>query len=115
MSKFIKTALLQQKERLEQQEIQLEEVRKGQLYKSLHDGLRKDHKEINPKDFEDLFSSVRKGNPSDPIEIQLSKAGLYSHKNVEQTEKSFTEILEEIEKGFPQEILEHQLDPRGND
>ena len=83
MSKFIKTALLQQKERLEQQEIQLEEVRKG--------------------------------NPSDPIEIQLSKAGLYSHKNVEQTEKSFTEILEEIEKGFPQEILEHQLDPRRND
>ena len=114
MSKFIKTALLQQKERLEQQEIQLEEVRKGELYKSLHDGLRKDHKEINPKNFEDLFSSVRKGNPSDPLEIQLQNAGLYSHKNNVE-EKSFTEILEEIEKGFPQEILEHQLDPRRND
>jgi hypothetical protein len=111
MSKFIKTALLQQKERLEQQEVQLEEVRKGQLYQSLHDGLRKDHKEIDPKNFEDLFSSVRKGNPSDPIEIQLSKKGLYSHKNNEQ-DKTFTEILEEIEKGFPEEIIEIQLEPR---
>lgn len=111
MGKFIKTALLQQKERLEQQELQLEEVRKGELYKSLHDGLRKDHKEINPKNFEDLFSSVRKGNPSDPIEIQLSKKGLYSHKNIEQ-DKTFTEILEEIEKGFPEEIIEIQLEPR---
>jgi hypothetical protein len=111
MGKFIKTALLQQKERLEQQEVQLEEVRKGELYKSLHDGLRKDHKEINPKNFEDLFSSVRKGNPSDPIEVQLSKKGLYSHKNIEQ-DKTFTEILEEIEKGFPEEILEIQLEPR---
>ena len=114
MGKFIKTALLKQKERLEQQEVQLEEVRKGELYKSLHDGLRKDHKEINPKNFEDLFSSVRKGNPSDPIEIQLQNAGLYSHKNNNE-EKSFTEILEEIEKGFPKEILEIQLDPRRND
>jgi len=111
MSKFIKTALLEQKERLEQQEVQLEEVRKGELYKSLHDGLRKDHKEIDPKNFEDLFSSVRKGNPSDPIEIQLAKKGLYSHKNIEQ-EKTFTEILEEIEKGFPEEIIEIQLEPR---
>jgi hypothetical protein len=111
MGKFIKTALLQQKERLEQQEVQLEEVRKGQLYKSLHDGLRKDHKEIDPKNFEDLFSSVRKGNPSDPIEVQLSKKGLYSHKNIEQ-DKTFTEILEEIEKGFPEDILEIQLEPR---
>jgi hypothetical protein len=114
MSKFVKTALLKQKERLEQQEVQLEEVRKGQLYKSLHDGLRKDHKEIDPKNFEDLFSSVRKGNPSDPIEIQLSKKGLYSHKNIEQ-DKTFTEILEEIEKGFPEDILEIQLEPRRND
>ena len=111
MRKFIKTALLQQKERLEQQEVQLEEVRKGELYKSLHDGLRKDHKEIDPKNFEDLFSSVRKGNPSDPIEVQLSKKGLYSHKNVEQ-DKTFTEILEEIEKGFPEEFIEIQLEPR---
>jgi hypothetical protein len=114
MNKFIKTALLKQKERLEQQEVQLEEVRKGQLYKSLHDGLRKDHKEINPKNFEDLFSSVRKGNPSDPLEIQLSKAGLYSHKNNVEN-KSFTQIMEELEKGFPEEILEIQLDPRRND
>jgi hypothetical protein len=114
MSKFVKTALLKQKERLEQQEVQLEEVRKGQLYKSLHDGLRKDHKEIDPKNFEDLFSSVRKGNPSDPIEVQLSKKGLYSHKNIEQ-DKTFTEILEEIEKGFPEDILEIQLEPRRND
>jgi hypothetical protein len=111
MSKFVKTALLKQKERLEQQEVQLEEVRKGQLYKSLHDGLRKDHKEIDPKNFEDLFSSVRKGNPSDPIEVQLAKKGLYSHKNIEQ-DKSFTEILEEIEKGFPEEFIENQLEPR---
>jgi hypothetical protein len=111
MSKFVKTALLKQKERLEQQEVQLEEVRKGQLYKSLHDGLRKDHKEIDPKNFEDLFSSVRKGNPSDPIEVQLAKKGLYSHKNIEQ-DKTFTEILEEIEKGFPEEFIEIQLEPR---
>ena len=111
MSKFVKTARLKQKERLEQQEVQLEEVRKGQLYKSLHDGLRKDHKEIDPKNFEDLFSSVRKGNPSDPIEVQLAKKGLYSHKNIEQ-DKSFTEILEEIEKGFPEEFIEIQLEPR---
>ena len=111
MSKFVKTALLKQKERFEQQEVQLEEVRKGELYTSLQDGLSKHHKTINPKNFEDLFSSVRKGNPSDPIEIQLSKKGLYSHKNIEQ-DKSFTEILEEIEKGFPEEFIETQLEPR---
>jgi hypothetical protein len=111
MSKFIKTALLKQKERLEQQEVQLEEVRKGELYTSLQDGLTKQHKQIDPKNFEDLFSSVRKGNPSDPIEIQLAKKGLYSHKNIEQ-DKSFTEILEEIEKGFPEEFIEIQLEPR---
>ena len=114
MGKFIKTALLKQKERLEQQEIQLEEVRKGELYKSLNDGLTKDHKQIDPKNFEDLFSSVRKGNPSDPLEIQLQNAGLYSHKNTV-SDKSFTEIMEDLEKGFPEEILEIQLDPRRND
>ena len=111
MAKFIKTALLEQKERLEQQEVQLEEVRKGELYKSLQDGLSKHHKTIDPKNFEDLFSSVRKGNPSDPIEVQLAKKGLYSHKNIEQ-DKTFTEILEEIEKGFPEDIIETQLEPR---
>lgn len=114
MSKFIKTALLKQKERLEQQEIQLEEVRKGELYKSLQEGLSKHHKTIDAKNFEDLFSKVRKGNPSDPLEIQLSKAGLYKQKNNIE-DKTFTEILEEIEKGFPEEILEIQLDPRRND
>lgn len=111
MSKFIKTALLKQKERLEQQEVQLEEVRKGELYTSLQEGLSKQHKQIDPKNFEDLFSCVRKGNPSDPIEIQLAKKSLYSHKNIEQ-DKSFTEILEEIEKGFPEEFIEIQLEPR---
>lgn len=111
MSKFIKTALLQQKERLEQQEVQLEEVRKGELYTSLQEGLSKQHKQIDPKNFEDLFSSVRKGNPSDPIEIQLAKKGLYSHKNID-TDKTFTEILEEIEKGFSEDIIEIQLEPR---
>ena len=111
MSKFIKTALLKQKERLEQQEVQLEEVRKGELYTSLQEGLSKQHKQIDPKNFEDLFSSVRRGNPSDPIEVQLAKKGLYSHKNIEQ-DKTFTEILEEIEKGFPEEFIENQLEPR---
>ena len=114
MGKFIKTALLQQKERLEQQEVQLEEVRKGELYKSLQDGLSKHHKTIDPKNFEDLFEKVRTGNPSDPIEIQLSKAGLYKQKNNVE-DKTFTEILEEIEKGFSDEILEIQLKPRRND
>ena len=111
MEKFVKTALLKQKERLEQQEVQLEEVRKGELYKSLQDGLSKQHKTIDPKNFEDLFEKVRKGNPSDPLEIQLSKAGLYKQKNNVE-DKTFTEILEEIEKGFPEEFIEIQLDPR---
>lgn len=114
MSKFIKTALLQQKERLEQQEVQLEEVRKGELYKSLQEGLNKQHKTVDAKNFEDLFSKVRKGNPSEPIEIQLSKAGLYKQKNNTE-EKSFSEILEEIEKGFSEDNLEIQLEPRRND
>lgn len=114
MGKFIKTALLQQKERLEEKEIQLEEVRKGELYKSLQEGLSHHYKTIDPKNFEDLFEKVRKGNPSDPIEIQLGKAGLYSQKN-NKTDKTFTEILEEIEKGFPEEFIEIQLNPRRND
>jgi len=111
MSKFIKTALLKQKERLEQQEVQLEEVRKGELYKSLQEGLSQHHKTVDAKNFEDLFEKVRTGNPSDPLEIQLAKKGLYSHKNIEQ-DKTFTEILEEIEKGFPEEFIEIQLEPR---
>ncbi len=86
-------------------------MRKGELYKSLQDGLSKHHKTIDPKNFEDLFEKVRKGNPSDPLEIQLSKAGLYKQKNNVE-EKTFTEILEEIEKGFPEEIIEIQLEPR---
>ena len=114
MEKFIKTALLKQKERLEQQEVQLEEVRKGELYKSLQEGLSKQHKTIDAKDFEDLFEKVRTGNPSDPLEIQLSKSGLYKQKNNVE-DKTFTEILEELEKGFPKEILEIQLNPRRND
>lgn len=114
MGKFIKTALLKQKERLEQQEVQLEEVRKGELYKSLQEGLSQHHKTVDVKNFEDLFDKVRKGNPSDPLEIQLSKAGLYKQKNNVE-DKTFTEILEEIEKGFPEEIIEIQLKPRRND
>ena len=114
MAKFIKTALLEVKKRTEQQEVQLEEVRTGELYKSLQEGLSKSHKTVDAKNFEDLFESVRKGNPSDPLEIQLSKAGLYKQKNNVE-EKTFSEILEEIEKGFPEEIIEIQLKPRRND
>jgi hypothetical protein len=54
-----KTALLKQKERLEQQEVQLEEVRKGELYKSLQEGLSQHHKTVDAKNFEDLFEKVR--------------------------------------------------------
>ena len=41
MAKFIKTALLEVKERTEQQEVQLEEVRTGETYTSLYDADRK--------------------------------------------------------------------------
>ena len=89
-------------------------MRKGELYKSLQEGLSKHHTTIDAKNFEDLFEKVRTGNPSDPLEIQLSKAGLYKQKNNVE-DKTFTEILEEIEKGFSDEILEIQLKPRRND
>ena len=110
MAKFIKTALLKVKERTEQQEVQLEEVRTGETYQSLSDELEKQHKTVDAKTLCELFTPLHKNTSYNSLEEALgSKAGLYSRKNEELAEKSFTEILAEIEKGFPEEILEIQL------
>ena len=47
MAKFIKTALLKEKERMEPQEEQLNEVRTGETYQSLNDALSDSHDEVN--------------------------------------------------------------------
>ena len=110
MTKFIKTALLEVKERTEQQEVQLEEVRTGETYTSLYDALQKQHKTVDAKTLCELFTPLHKNTSYNSLEEALgNKAGLYGRKNEELAEKSFSEILEEVEKGFPEEILELQL------
>ena len=110
MAKFIKTALLEVKERTEQQEVQLEEVRRGETYQSLYEALQKQHKAVDAKTLCELFTPLHKNTNYNSLEEALgNKAGLYGRKNEELAEKSFSEILEEIEKGFPEEILELQL------
>ena len=110
MAKFIKTALLEVKERTEQQEVQLEEVRTGETYQSLYDALQKQHKSVDAKTLCELFTPLHKNTEYNSLEEALGKkAGLYGRKNEELAEKSFSEILEEMEKGFPEEILEIQL------
>jgi molybdopterin converting factor small subunit len=110
MAKFIKTALLEVRERTEQQEVQLEEVRTGETYTSLYDALQKQHKTVDAQTLCELFTPLHKNTNYNSLEEALgNKAGLYGRKNEELAEKSFSEILEEIEKGFPEEILELQL------
>jgi len=78
MAKFIKTALLEVKERTEQQEVQLEEVRTGETYQSLYEALGKKaglygrkNEEVAEKSFSEILEEMEKGFPEEILEIQL--------------------------------------------
>ncbi len=60
MKKFVKVALLEQKQRLDAQEIQLEEVRTNKTYNSLSDGLAKFHK-VNENHIEKQLEKIELG------------------------------------------------------
>jgi hypothetical protein len=107
MGKFIKVALLKQKERFEQQELQLEEVRTGESYTSLSEGLEKSHKVI--EEHIELQLAKKHSDPYDvAFEELLDKAGLYSRKN-NKDDKPLAFMVDSNNKGIDERFIEEQL------
>jgi len=79
-SHFVKTALLDVKERLDDREEQLEEVRKDVPYSSINEGLRAHHKDVSDKTVGEQVSSKHTGTDAKVKEQLLSNAGLYGHR-----------------------------------
>jgi hypothetical protein len=110
MKKFIKVALLQQKERLQEQELQLDEVRTGESYSSLSDGLEQSHKVI--EEHIELQLAKKHSDPYDEFfESLLDKAGLYSRKN-DKGEKTLGFMVDSTNKGIDERFIQEQLDSK---
>lgn len=111
MKKFIKVALLQQKERLEEQEIQLEEVRTNQS-SNLFTDLQKFHK-VNENHIEQQLESKRTDSYDEFFENLLDKAGLYSRKN-QNNNQSLGFMIDSVNKGVDENFIEKQLENKRN-
>jgi hypothetical protein len=109
MAKFIKTALLQQKERMENQEEQLEEVRTGESYETLQDGLNKQHNEVT-KHIEDRLKKLHHDEYDEFFEDLLDKAGLYSRKGSYDQPLGF--MVESTNKGVDERHIQEKLKSR---
>lgn len=111
--KFVKTALLNVKERLNDKQEQLEEVRTGEGYdsKSLQEALSVQHKGYFDKTKEEELESSRTGaGAGDVKEKLLADAGLYAHmvKDLE-VKQALSELITSVNLGVPTEVLEKQL------
>lgn len=109
MKKFIKVALLEQKERLEQQEIQLEETRKNSP-SNLFSDLQKFHK-VDENHIETQLENKRTDSYDEFFENLLDKAGLYSRKN-QDGNKSLGFMIDSVNKGVDENFIEKQLQKR---
>jgi len=108
-SHFVKTALLDFKERLDEREGQLEEVRKDVPYSSINEGLRAHHKDVSDKTIGEQVATKHIGTDSKVKEQLLMDAGLYGHKVNEDVEVALSELIAQVTKGCPTEVLEKQL------
>jgi hypothetical protein len=110
-SGFVRTALLDVKERLESRQEQLEEVRTGETYDNLQDGVKSKNTGVMNKVREELLESKQTGKGAEDVkEILLGEAGLYAHR-VKDSEvmKTLTELVAEVAKGVPTEVIEKRL------
>ena len=111
--KFVKTALLDVKERLDDRQEQLEEVRTGEGYdgKSVSDALSVQHKGFSDKTNEEKLESSRTGaGAGDVKEKLLADAGLYGHKVKDlEVKQALSELIDSVNHGVPTEVLEKQL------
>ena len=109
-SGFVKTALLDVKERLDDRQEQLEEVRTGETYDNLQDGVRSKNTGVVNKTREESLESSRTGRGAeDSVQKLLSDAGLYKRRVNEEVNKSLKELIDSVNKGVPTEVLEKQL------
>lgn len=109
-SGFVKTALLDVKERLDESQLQLEEVRTGETYDNLQDGVRSKNTGVLNKTREESLESSRTGRGAeDSVQKLLSDAGLYKRRVNEEVNKSLKELIDSVNKGVPTEVLEKQL------
>ena len=109
MGKFIKTALLQQKERMETQEEQLDEVRTGETYSSLSDALSQQHHEIN-QHIENRLKKLHHSETDEFFEDLLDKAGLYSRKGSYDQPLGF--MVDSTNKGVDERHIQEKLKSR---
>jgi hypothetical protein len=110
-SQFVKTALLDVKERLDDRERQLDEVRSGESYDNLYEGVKSKNTGVVNEVREKQLAPKQTGESQDAVrEILLGDAGLYGRriKDVE-VRKSLTELVDEVTHGVPTEVLEMQL------
>ena len=111
--KFVRTALLDVKERLEDRNTQLDEVRSGEGYegKSRYDALSEQHKPEHDVTREESLRDKRTGKGADDVkEKLLADAGLYGRKvKNEDVMKSLFTLIDEVNKGVPTEVLEKRL------
>lgn len=110
-SGFVKTALLDVKERLDDRERQLDEVRSGESYHNLQEGVKSKNTGVQNEVKEKLLQPKQTGESQDAVkEILLGDAGLYGRRvKDEEVRKSLTELVSEVTHGVPTEVLEKQL------
>jgi transposase-like protein len=110
-SQFVKTALLDVKERFDDRERQLDEVRSGESYDNLVDGVKSKNTGVLDGVREKQLQSKQTGASQDAVkEILLGDAGLYGRRvKDEEVCKSLTELVDEVNHGVPTEVLEKQL------
>jgi hypothetical protein len=110
-SGFVKTALLDVKDRDSSMQEQLEEVRSGETYDNLQDGVRSKNTGVDGRVREETLKNKQTGKGAeDSIEKLLADAGLYGHKVKDlEVKKSLQELIDSVNKGVPTEVLEKQL------
>jgi hypothetical protein len=110
-SGYVKTALLDVKERVDVREEQLEEVRKGPSYDNLQDGVRSKNTGVKEDGLEDRLAPVQTGEGAEDVkEVLLGKAGLYSQK-VDNADCMTTmhELIADVAHGSYEVVLEEAL------
>ena len=109
-SNFVKTALLDVKQRDGVKEKILEEVRTDVPYKTLNEGLAAHHKPAGDRTRGEEVAEKHLGTDEEVKEKLLSEAGLYGHKVKDsEVKKALHELVSEVNKGVPTEVLEKQL------
>jgi len=110
-SGFVKTALLDVKDRDGSIQEQLEEVRSGETYDNLYDGVKSKNTGVDVRVREETLKNKQTGKGAeDSIQKLLADAGLYGHKVKDaEVKKSLQELIDSVNKGVPTEVLEKQL------